>query len=117
MHMVSEVRGKLKADLTSIDALIACLPAGTVSGAPTLRSMQIITELEAKKRDVYGGGIDYISFIHDLNMALTIRSLVMKERTAYLQAGAGIVADSVPENEYNETLHKARSLIEANKSV
>jgi len=117
MHMVSEVRGKLKADLTSIDALIACLPAGTVSGAPKLRAMQIINSLEEKKRGVYGGGIGYISFNHDLNMALTIRSLVLKEGTAYLQTGAGIVADSVPENEYNETLHKARSLIEANKYV
>jgi len=117
MHMVSEVRGKLQADLTSIDALIACLPAGTVSGAPRLRAMQIINELEEKKRGVYGGGIGYISFNHDLNMALTIRSLVLKEGMAYLQSGAGIVADSVPENEYNETLHKARSLIEANKYV
>ncbi len=115
MHMVSEVRGKLKADFTSVDALIACLPAGTVSGAPKLRAMQIINNLEEKKRSVYGGGIGYIGFNHDLNMALTIRSLVIKEGTAYLQAGAGIVADSIPENEYNETLHKARSLIEANQ--
>lgn len=117
MHMVSEVRGKLKTDLTSIDALIACLPAGTVSGSPKLRAMQIINNLEEKKRGVYGGGIGYISFNHDLNIALTIRSLVIKENVAYLQAGAGIVADSVPENEYNETLHKAKSLIEANNYV
>lgn len=114
MHMVSEVHGKLHRDFSSIDALISCLPAGTVSGAPKIRAMQIINDLEAKKRGVYGGGIGYISFTHNLNMALAIRSLVIKENTAYLQAGAGIVYDSVPENEYNETLHKARSLMEVN---
>lgn len=117
MHMVSEVRGTLKAHLKSIDALIACLPAGTVSGAPKRRAMQIINDLEEKKRGVYGGGIGYIGFDHDLNMALAIRSLVIKEGTAYLQSGAGIVADSVPEKEFEETLNKARSLIEANEYV
>ncbi|MEC5424581.1 anthranilate synthase component I [Virgibacillus sp. C22-A2] len=114
MHIVSEVHGKLRSDFTSLDALIACLPAGTVSGAPKIRAMQIINDLEEKKRGVYAGGIGYINFNHDLNIALTIRSLVIKESVAYLQAGAGIVHDSVPEKEFAETLHKAKSLTEVN---
>ncbi|TRM11286.1 anthranilate synthase component I [Lentibacillus cibarius] len=112
MHMVSEVHGKLASRFSSIDALIACLPAGTVSGAPKIRAMQIINELEDAKRGAYAGGIGYINYNGDLNMALTIRSLVVKDHHAYLQAGAGIVYDSNPEAEYNETLHKARSLME-----
>ncbi|WP_188456015.1 anthranilate synthase component I [Virgibacillus oceani] len=112
MHIVSEVHGKLKTGLTSIDALRSCLPAGTVSGAPKIRAMQIINHLEKKKRGAYGGGIGYINFNHDLNMALTIRSLVIKDSKAYLQTGAGIVHDSIPQKEYEETLHKAKSLME-----
>lgn len=112
MHIVSEVHGILKANQTSIDVLIACLPAGTVSGAPKIRAMQIINELEEKKRGFYGGGIGYINFNHDINMALAIRSLVIKDNLAYLQTGAGIVYDSVPADEYAETLNKARSLME-----
>lgn len=115
MHLVSEVSGTLAADQTSIDALISCLPAGTVSGAPKIRAMQIIQELEHKKRGTYAGGIGYIGFNRDLNMALAIRSLIIKENQAYLQAGAGIVYDSDPTKEYVETLHKARSLMEVNK--
>jgi len=114
MHIVSEVDGTLREDYSSIDALISCLPAGTVSGAPKIRAMQIINELEGKRRGVYAGGIGYIGFNHDLNMALAIRSLVVKDNIAYLQAGAGIVFDSVPVKEYQETLHKARSLMEVN---
>lgn len=110
MHIVSEVHGKLKRDISSIDALIACLPAGTVSGFPKVRSMQIINELEHKKRGAYGGGVGFINFHHDMNMALAIRSLVVKDGKAYLQAGAGIVKDSSPQKEYEETLHKSRSL-------
>lgn len=117
MHMVSEVKGYLKENHTSFDALIACLPAGTVSGAPRQRAMQIINQLEEKKRGVYAGGIGYINFSHDLNITLAIRSLVIKENHAYLQAGAGIVADSVPEKEYAETMHKARSLMEVNEDI
>lgn len=116
MHIVSEVSGTLRSDYSSIDALISCLPAGTVSGAPKIRAMQIINELEGKRRGVYGGGIGYIGFNGDLNMALAIRSLVVKEAKAYLQAGAGIVFDSVPQKEYEETLHKARSLMEVSKN-
>jgi len=112
MHIVSKVKGRLKETSTGIDALIACLPAGTVSGAPKIRAMQIINDLEEKKRGAYAGGIGYINFNHDLNIALTIRSLIIKDRKAYIQAGAGIVYDSIPENEYQETLNKARSLME-----
>lgn len=115
MHIVSEVHGKLKPELTSIDVLIASLPAGTVSGTPKIKAMQIINELETMKRGFYGGGVGYISFNHDLNLALAIRSLIIKENTAYLQTGAGIVNDSDPETEYMETLHKARSLVEVHK--
>lgn len=112
MHIVSEVHGKLKNGLKSIESLIACLPAGTVSGAPKHRAMQIINELETSKRGFYAGGIGYIGFNHDLNMALAIRSLIIKDKIAYLQTGAGIVADSDPDTEFAETLHKARSLME-----
>ncbi|MFD1850849.1 anthranilate synthase component I [Oceanobacillus bengalensis] len=115
MHIVSEVKGILKADYSSIDALISCLPAGTVSGAPKIRAMQIINELEEKQRGVYAGGIGFINFNHDMNIALAIRSLVIKDKKAYLQAGAGIVYDSIPEAEYEETLNKAKSLMEVNK--
>lgn len=114
MHIVSEVQGQLKANLTSLDALISCLPAGTVSGAPKVRAMEIINEFEDKKRGVYGGGIGYINFNHDLNMALAIRSLVIKNKVAYLQAGAGIVSDSIPAKEFAETLHKAKALMKLN---
>lgn len=110
MHIVTEVHGLLREEYTNIDALIACLPAGTVSGSPKQRAMQIISDIETKRRGVYAGGIGFISFEHDINLAIAIRSLVVKDGKAYLQAGAGIVADSVPEKEYEETLHKARSL-------
>ncbi|UJL46887.1 anthranilate synthase component I [Virgibacillus sp. NKC19-16] len=114
MHIVSEVHGKLKNDFTGVNALIACLPAGTVSGAPKIRAMQIINELEEKKRGAYAGGIGYINFNQDVNIALAIRSLVIKDTRAYLQTGAGVVYDSVPEKEFAETLQKAKSLMEVN---
>lgn len=117
MHIVSEVHGTLKNDKTSLDALIACLPAGTVSGSPKVRAMQIINEIETTKRGFYAGGIGYISFNHDINLAIAIRSLVIKNRQAYLQTGAGIVKDSVPEKEYHETLHKAKSLTNLNQTT
>jgi len=115
MHIVSEVHGKLKKEKTSLDALIACLPAGTVSGSPKERAMQIINKIETTKRGFYAGGIGYISFNHDINLAISIRSLVIKDKQAYLQTGAGIVQDSVPEKEYHETLHKAKSLTNLNQ--
>lgn len=115
MHIVSEVHGKLKTNQTSIDALIATLPAGTVSGSPKVRAMQIINELEERKRGFYGGGIGYISFNHDLNIALAIRSILIKNNIAYLQTGAGIVSDSDPHTEFEETMHKARALMEVSE--
>lgn len=117
MHIVSEVKGQLRDDLMSVDALISCLPAGTVSGAPKIRAMQIINELEEKKRGVYAGGVGYINYNFDLNMALAIRSLVIIDGKAYLQAGAGIVHDSNAYLEYEETLNKAKSLMEVVQNV
>ncbi|CAM4096866.1 anthranilate synthase component I [Lederbergia lenta] len=111
MHIVSEVEGMLADGRTGIDALVACLPAGTVSGAPKTRAMQIINELEEAKRGVYAGAIGYVNANGDIDFALAIRSLVIKEQKAYLQAGAGIVVDSVPEREYMETINKARALL------
>src|SRR5699024_7590747 len=100
---------------TSLDALIACLPAGTVSGSPNERAMQIINKIETTKRGFYAGEIGYISFNHDINLAIFIRSFVIKDKQAYLQTVSGIVQDSVPEKEYHETLHKAKSLTNLNQ--
>lgn len=115
MHIVSEVQGSLKDEYSGLDALISCLPAGTVTGAPKIRAMQIINELEQRKRGVYAGAIGYINVNGDLDFALAIRTLVIKEGIAYLQAGAGIVHDSIPEQEYIETMNKAKSLLEVSK--
>lgn len=112
MHIVSEVAGTLSTDQHPLDALVACLPAGTVSGAPKIRAMQIIQEMENVKRGVYAGAVGYIGFNGNIDIALAIRTLVIKDKTAYVQAGAGIVYDSDPEAEYEETLHKAKSLLE-----
>ncbi|MCJ7841093.1 anthranilate synthase component I [Lederbergia sp. NSJ-179] len=111
MHIVSEVEGTLKPDITGMDALISCLPAGTVSGDPKPRAMQIINELEKTKRGVYAGAIGYVNVNGDVDFAIAIRSLVIKDQIAYLQAGAGIVADSKPANEYKETINKAQALL------
>ena len=116
MHIVSEVKGKLAPRYSSIDALIACLPAGTVSGAPKIRAMQMINEIETEKRGVYGGGVGYINLNGDANIVLAIRTLVIKEQIAYLQAGAGIVLDSDPEAEHTETMNKAKALLEVEGS-
>ncbi|RLQ95560.1 anthranilate synthase component I [Falsibacillus albus] len=115
MHIVSEVSGTLKNDLSGVDALISCLPAGTVSGAPKIRAMQIINDLEDTKRGVYSGAIGYINANGDMDFALTIRTMVVKDQKAYVQAGAGIVYDSNPESEYQETLNKAKALLEVAK--
>ncbi|MFD1412578.1 anthranilate synthase component I [Oceanobacillus jeddahense] len=112
MHIVSEVTGKLHSDYSGIDALISCLPAGTVSGAPKIRAMQIINELETVKRGPYGGGIGFINFEHDVHIALAIRSIIIKNYKAYFQSGAGIVYDSDPFSEYMETINKGRSFME-----
>jgi anthranilate synthase component I len=113
MHMVTHVQGKLKSDCSCFDALQACFPAGTVSGAPKIRSMQIISELEREKRGVYAGAAGYFSHNGNMDMAIAIRTMVVKDHTAYIQAGCGIVYDSVPEREYQETLNKAMALLKA----
>ena len=113
MHLVSHVQGRLKGGLTQFDALRACFPAGTVSGAPKIRAMEIISELEPDKRGPYAGAVGYFSFSGNLDTAITIRTIVMVAGTAYVQAGSGIVADSVPEREYEESMNKAQALIKA----
>jgi anthranilate synthase component 1 len=113
MHLVSHVQGKLRRELNQFDAMRACFPAGTVSGAPKVRAMEIIAELEPDKRGPYAGAVGYFSFSGNLDTAITIRTIVMTDSTAYVQAGGGIVADSVPEREYEESMNKARALIKA----
>jgi len=113
MHIVSGVVGKLKRGMDSFDVLRACFPAGTVSGAPKVRAMEIIEELENLRRGPYAGAVGYFSFQGNMDMAITIRTILIKGREAFLQAGAGIVADSIPKNEYYETINKAKALREA----
>ncbi len=113
MHIVSNVQGQLRAGLDHFDVLRASFPAGTVSGAPKIRAMEIIDELEPTRRGPYAGAIGYFSFEGNMDTAITIRTIVVHDGVAYFQAGAGIVADSVPESEYQETLAKARALLRA----
>ncbi|MFQ5925537.1 MAG: anthranilate synthase component I [Dehalococcoidia bacterium] len=113
IHLVSHVQGRLRRDLTQFDALRACFPAGTVSGAPKVRAMELIAGLEPDKRGPYAGAVGYFSFSGNIDTAITIRTIVMIEDSAYVQAGAGIVADSVPEREYEESLSKAQALLKA----
>lgn len=112
MHLVSEVTGELGEDMHPLDALVSCLPAGTVSGAPKVRAMQLIQQFEEERRGVYGGAVGYLSHNGNLDMALAIRTFVVKDGEVHVQAGAGIVYDSIPQTEFEETLHKARSLTE-----
>jgi anthranilate synthase component 1 len=113
MHIVSNVRGQLAADKDQFDVLRATFPAGTLSGAPKIRAMEIIEELEPAKRGTYGGAIGYFSFSGNMDTCITIRTILVKDGTAYMQAGAGIVADSVPANEYRECMNKAGALVRA----
>jgi anthranilate synthase component 1 len=113
MHFVTHVQGKLRPDMDAFDALRACFPAGTVSGAPKVRAMEIIAELEPEKRGPYAGAVGYFSFSGNMDMAIAIRTMVVSKGTAYVQAGAGIVYDSVPSHEYEESLNKARALLKA----
>lgn len=113
IHMVSNIQGKLKNGLTPYDALRSCFPAGTVSGAPKIRAMEIIAGMEKEKRGPYAGAVGYYDFSGNLDTAIAIRTIVIKDGTAYMQAAAGIVADSVPENEYHECLHKMQALMSA----
>lgn len=111
MHLTSNVTGRLRPELTAFDALRACLPAGTVSGAPKIRAMQIIDELEPVRRGPYAGAVGYVDFAGTMDTAIALRTIVVKDGRAYVQSGAGIVADSVPDKEYEETLNKARGLL------
>jgi anthranilate synthase component 1 len=111
MHLVSNVEGRLKKGLDAFDVFRACFPAGTVSGAPKVRAMEIIEELEPTKRGTYAGSVGYISYSGNMDMCITIRTLLIKNDKIFVQAGAGIVADSVPENEYKETVIKAMAMM------
>lgn len=113
MHIVSNVVGKLKRGKDQFDLLQACFPAGTVTGAPKVRAMEIIEELEPTRRGPYAGAVGYFSFSGNMDSCITIRTIVVKGDTAYIQAGAGIVADSHPEREYQETKNKAQALLKA----
>jgi anthranilate synthase component 1 len=113
MHIVSSIEGRLKAGLTAVDALRACFPAGTLSGAPKVRAMEIIEELEPARRGTYGGAVLYADFSGNLDSCIAIRSMLAMGGKGYVQAGAGIVADSVPELEYQESINKAQAVIRA----
>jgi anthranilate synthase component I len=113
MHIVSALEGKLRPELHALDAFAACFPAGTLSGAPKVRAMQIIEELEPTRRGVYGGSVLYADFAGNLDSCIAIRTMVMQGKKAYLQAGAGIVADSDPATEYQESMNKAQAVLRA----
>jgi anthranilate synthase component 1 len=113
MHIVSNVVGKLKPTLSAIDVLKATHPAGTLSGAPKIRAMEIIDELEPVKRGIYAGAIGYISWSGNMDTAIAIRTAVIKGDTLHIQAGGGIVADSQPDAEWEETLNKRRAMFRA----
>lgn len=113
MHLVSAVEGTLRQGLTPVDAFAACFPAGTLTGAPKVRAMEIIEEVEPVRRGIYGGSVLYADFAGNLDSCIAIRTMLVKGKKAYVQAGAGIVADSVPESEYQECLNKTRALVRA----
>jgi anthranilate synthase component 1 len=113
MHLVSSLRGRLREDVDCFDALMACFPAGTVSGAPKVRAMEIVEELERTRRGIYAGGILYLDFAGNLDSCIALRTMVMKNGIAYVQAGGGIVADSTPQGEYEESVNKSKALLTA----
>ena len=112
-HLVSAVEGRLRNGVDAIDCLMNCFPGGSITGAPKIRSMEIIEELEPVKRSIYTGAIGYIGFDGDMDTSIVIRTFLVKGNTAYFHAGGGIVYDSAPGKEYNETLDKARALIDS----
>jgi anthranilate synthase component 1 len=112
-HLVTKLSAKLRDGLDRFDALASCFPAGTVSGAPKVRAIEIINEIEPDRRGIYAGAVGYLDYGGNMDMCIAIRTLVLKDGVAYVQAGAGIVADSVPELEYQETINKARALLKA----
>jgi anthranilate synthase component 1 len=113
MHIVSNVHGELKPGMDAVDVLRATFPAGTVSGAPKVRAMEIIEELEPTRRGIYSGAVGYIGWNGNMDTAIAIRTAVIRDGMLYIQAGAGIVADSVPRNEWDETMNKARAIFRA----
>jgi anthranilate synthase component 1 len=113
MHIVSDVKGKLAADRDSFDALMSGFPAGTVTGAPKIRAMEIIHDLEPDRRDIYSGAIGFFDFTGAVNTCIAIRTMIMKDQTVFFQSGAGIVHDSNPTSEYNETVNKAKAIMAA----
>jgi anthranilate synthase component 1 len=113
MHIVSNVEGEIADGLTGLDALRACFPAGTVSGAPKIRAMEIIAELEVDRRGPYAGAAGYVDFSGGMDTAIALRTMVVKDGVVSLQAGGGIVADSTPEGEYEESFHKMRGPLRA----
>jgi anthranilate synthase component 1 len=117
MHIVSNVEGRLLDGMSNLDVLRATFPAGTLTGAPKIRAMEIIDELEPVKRGIYGGACGYLSFAGDMDVAIAIRTGIVMNNTLYVQAAAGVVADSIPEMEWRETEHKARALIRAAELV
>jgi anthranilate synthase component 1 len=117
MHLVSSLKGRLREDVDCFDALMACFPAGTVSGAPKVRAMEIIEELERTWRGIYAGGVLYMDFAGNLDSCIALRTMVVKNGMAYVQAGGGVVADSTPDGEYQETLNKSRALLAALEAV
>jgi anthranilate synthase component I len=117
MHLVSSLRGRLREDVDCFDAMMACFPAGTVSGAPKVRAMEIIEELERTRRGIYAGGILYLDFAGNLDSCIALRTMVVKNGIAYVQAGGGIVADSTPAGEYQESVNKSKALLTALESA
>ncbi|MEK9910706.1 MAG: chorismate-binding protein, partial [Candidatus Puniceispirillum sp.] len=113
IHISSQVEGTIRYDLDAVDALVAGFPAGTVSGAPKIRAMELIDMMEPDRRGVYAGAVGYVSVSGDLDTCIALRTAVVKDNTMYVQAGAGVVYDSDPEAEYEETRNKARALIRA----
>jgi anthranilate synthase component 1 len=117
MHIVSNVDAKLRTGLSAMDVLKATFPAGTVSGAAKVRAMEIIDELEPSKRGIYAGAVGYLGFNGDMDVAIALRTAVVKDGVLYVQAGAGIVADSIPDSEWMETQNKARAVLRAAEMV
>ena len=113
MHLVSSIEGRLRPDLSAVDAFRACFPAGTLSGAPKIRAMEIIEEMEPTRRGIYGGSVLYADFSGNLTSCIAIRTLLMQGKQGHIQAGAGIVADSIPESEYEESVNKSRAVVRA----
>ena len=113
MHIVSNVTGKLRKNFSLFETFLSGFPAGTVSGAPKIRAMEIIDELESSKRKLYAGGVGYFTANQEFDTCIALRTALIKDKKIYVQAGAGIVADSNPKNEYNETINKAKALIKA----